>query len=573
MTFTREPLQIVEIVQPLCSRVFGTSPCLATGEKCFNTDVTCKYLAALDLTDEVVMRFVAPAANRWINDPLAFQPSTAIPALMAVDTAPTVLNVGSGNDDISPLGLRAVATVAIRDFPYNDVGFDPYLSSRSYDPMERGSFWTKWLVRNPYHTGYVMRIYDGYFGDALGDMIKREYSIEKIDASRSSVQITAKDILRKVTDTQVTCPPLSPGSLSAALTAVATTFEVAGAEVADYAASGWVRINSEIMSYTSVSLVGSNVSFSGVTRGQLNTTAAAHNQFDKVQRVVAYVAEPFTDIIYDLLTTWGGIPTGYITKADWDAEFAEWRSIYNFTAYLSDPVEVQKLVGELCQQGLANVWWDERVQKILLRAQRPNYSAATLTDAANIVADSAVIEENPKDRASQVYVYYGLRNPTLNVTDKFSFANGEAIIDVDKERQYGESKVKEIFCRWVNTSVIASTLGNAYLQRFKDVRKSITFNLDAKDIASVWTGDVLLISHFLDVDFYGATKSGAWLITSAETVSQGGVYRFVAEDNESAGLLWEWVADGNTDPIANTGCWVDADGTDGAGNLMPYRWI
>jgi len=573
MTFAREPLQVVEIVQPLCSRVFGTSPCLATGEKCFNTDASCKYLAALDLTDEVVMQFVYPAANRYLSDAGAFQPSNAIPALMAVDTAPTVLNVGAGNSDLSPLGLRAVATVAIKDFPYNDIGFDPYISSRSYDPMDRGSFWTKWLARNPYHTGYVLRIYDGYFGDALADMIKREYSIEKIDAARSSVQITAKDILRKVTDTQVTCPPLSAGSLALGITNSATSFNVAGAVITDYPATGWVRINSEIMAYTSVATSGSNLAFSGVTRGQLNTTASAHNQFDKVQRVVSYVSEPFTDIIYDLLTTWGAIPTSYITKADWDAEFNEWRALYTFTAYLSDPVEVQKLVGELCQQGLANVWWDERVQKILLRAQRPNYSAATLTEDANLIADSVVIEENPKDRASQVYVYYGLRNPTLSVTDKFSFSNGEAIIDVDKERQYGESKVKEIFCRWVNTSVIAATLGNAYLQRFRDVRKAITFNLDAKDISSVWTGDVLLVNHFLDVDIYGATKNGSWLITSAETVTQGGVYKFTAEDNESAGLLWEWVADGDTNPLMDTGCWVDADGTDGAGNVMPYRWI
>ena len=573
MTFAREPLQVVEIVQPLCSRVFGSAPCLATGEKCFNTDASCKYLSALDLTNEVVMQFVYPAANRYLSDAGAFQPSNAIPALMAVDTAPTVLNVGAGNSDLSPLGLRAVATVAIKDFPYNDVGYDPYLSSRSYDPMERGSFWTKWLARNPYHTGYVLRIYDGYFGDALADMIKREYSIEKIDAARSSVQITAKDILRKVTDTQVTCPPLSAGSLALGITNSATSFDVAGAVITDYPATGWMRINSEIMAYTSVATSGSNLAFSGVTRGQLNTTASAHNQFDKVQRVVSYVSEPFTDIIYDLLTTWGAIPTSYITKADWDAEFNEWRALYTFTAYLSDPVEVQKLVGELCQQGLANVWWDERVQKILLRAQRPNYSAATLTEDANLIADSVVIEENPKDRASQVYVYYGLRNPTLSVTDKFSFSNGEAIIDVDKERQYGESKVKEIFCRWVNTSVIAATLGNAYLQRFRDVRKAITFNLDAKDISSVWTGDVLLVNHFLDVDIYGATKNGSWLITSAETVTQGGVYKFTAEDNESAGLLWEWVADGDTDPIMDTGCWVDADGTDGAGNVMPYRWI
>jgi len=573
MTFAKEPITVVEIVQPLCSRVNGTAPCLATGDKCWNTDATCTYVTALDLTDEVVMRFVHPVSNRYSTAASAFQPSTAFPALMAVDTAPTVLNVGAGNENLSPLGLRAVATVAIKDFPYNDIGFDPYLSSRSYDPMTRGSFWSKWLARNPFHTGYVLRIYDGYFGDALSAMIKREYSIEKIDASRSSVKITAKDILRKVTDTEVSAPFLSPGSLSASLTAVAVTFQAAGAVLADYPATGWLRINSEIVAYTARAIVGSNVEFTGVTRGQLNTTAAAHSQYDVVQRVLAYVNEPFTDIIYDLLTVWGLVPTAYITKADWDDEFATWRPLYSFTAYIASPVQIQQLVGELCQQGLANVWWDERVQKILLRAQRPNYAAATLTQRDHLIADSVMIEESPNDRASQVYIYHGLRNPTLSVSDKFSFISAEAIIDVDKERQYGESKIKEIFCRWVNTSIIARTLGAAYLQRFKDVRKQITFNLAAKDIASVWTGDVLQIEHFMYVDFTGLEKVGQWLITSAETVEQGGVYRFVAEDNESAGLLWDWVDVSETGATIDVGCWVDAAGTDGAGNLIPFRWI
>ena len=63
MAFSTEPLQIVEVVQPLCSRTFGSAPCLATGTKCFNTDATCTFVTALDLTQSVVMRFVAPSAS------------------------------------------------------------------------------------------------------------------------------------------------------------------------------------------------------------------------------------------------------------------------------------------------------------------------------------------------------------------------------------------------------------------------------------------------------------------------------------------------------------------------------
>jgi len=571
MTFAREPLQVVEIIQPLCSRTFGTAPCLATGSRCWNTDETCKFITALDLTDQIVMRFVAPAANRTL--PSGFQPGTAIPALMSVDTSPTVLNVGAGNEDIQPLGLRAVAEVVIKDFPSNDVGFDPYLSTRTYDPVTRGSFWSKWLARNPYHVGYVLRVYDGYFGDDLSAMIKREYSIEKIDATRSQVRITAKDILRKVTDTKVTAPALSPGALSLSLFSGATSFQVAGATLDDYPASGLLRINNEIVSYTARALVSGNVEFTGVTRGLLGTVASGHNQFDRVQRVVSYVETPVSDIIYDLLTTWGGIPAAYIDKPAWDQEQAEWRELYKFTAYLTDPVEVQRLLGELCQQGLVNIWWDERVQKIIYRAQRPNFAPNTLTQEGHLVSDSVVIEERPERRASQVYVYYGLRTPISSLGDKASFAYAEAFIDVDKERQYGEPAVREIFCRWVNTAVIARTLASAYLLRFRDVRRYITFDLTAKDIASCWTGDVLQIKHFLRVDATGAELIQPWLITSAETVEQGHRYRFQGEDNESGGVLWEWVSDSDTRPSTEIGAWVDADGTDGAGNVLPFGWV
>ena len=240
MTFTREPLQVVEIVEKRCSRTFGVAPCTGAGEPCFKGDATCKSIAALDLSETYSSFFVPGNANRTLDS--GFQPGTALGSLKRVDTAPTVLNVGSGNENISPIGMRAVAVVDIDDHPYNDVGYDPHLSSRSYDPMARGSFWTKWLARNPYHVDYVLRIYDGYFGDELSQMIKREYFIDKVDHSRSSVRITAKDILRKVTDNKPKAPTLSPGVLALDISDSSASFQVAGAVLADYPADGWVKI-------------------------------------------------------------------------------------------------------------------------------------------------------------------------------------------------------------------------------------------------------------------------------------------------------------------------------------------
>lgn len=64
-TFAAKPIEIVEIIQPLCSRVFGASPCLATGDACWNTDQTCKYRSALDMSKTISLRFVATDVYEW----------------------------------------------------------------------------------------------------------------------------------------------------------------------------------------------------------------------------------------------------------------------------------------------------------------------------------------------------------------------------------------------------------------------------------------------------------------------------------------------------------------------------
>jgi len=607
MTFARRPIEMVEILQPLCSRVFGTSPCLAVGVECYNTDFTCKFRAALDLTDSLLLRFVKPMANIWldgVSDPFVtegddlfiteggeilgteaappYQPSLDIPALVSYSTAPTSLNVSGGSRDKSPLGYRAVANIRIKDFPWNDVDTDPYRADRTYDPIERGSFWTKWLARNPFHVGYTIRIYEGLEGDALADMIMREYVIDRIDHGKDGVNITAKDILSQITEGRLTAPQLSAGSLSVDIAIDATEFTVIGAVLADYPATGWVRIGDEILAYTGRALDGDDIDFTGVTRGQLGSEASTHSQFDVVQRVISYENEPFQDIIYDLLVTWGGIDPAFITLADWDEEFDIWRPTFSFTAYLTKPEEIQKLVGEVCLQAQANIWWDERVQKILLKAQRPDFVGVTLTDDANIIAGSYSMKEKPEERVSQVWVYYGLRNWADSADDKTKYARGAVFIDVDKQIQYGGNPaVREITARWIPTQLIANNLALAYLDRFKDVRREITFELGGQDGNIYWTGDAANVQHFLDVDIHGAPKVANWLITSAEAVMPNSRYRFIAEDNGSAGVLWEWVDEALTPAFADAtendkqtiGYWLDDDGNDADGTPRPFRWL
>lgn len=569
----REPLEIVRIIQPKCSRTFGVAPCNATGTKCYNTDKTCKFRAALDMTDTLTLDFVKPVANRTLDSATAYQPWRAIPSLAQVSTSPTVLNVAAGNDDYEALGARAVCDVSLRDHPHNDNGIDPYAGTRGFDQGAVGTFWGKWLARNPYHVGYTLQHFTGNMGDALASMVKREYSIDRVIVGRNGVQISAKDILRKITDTGVTAPALSNGALSLDMTIGATSFQAAGAALADYPATGWVCVDTEVIAYTARAIVAGNVEFTGLTRGALNTTAAAHTLGARVQRVLSYSNAAFQDVIYDLLTVWGGIAAGYIDKAAWDNEKTEWRSIYNFSRYIVAPVAISKLVGEVCQEAQSHIWWDERDQKIKLRAQRAVAAPYFLTDNANILEGSFAYEERPDMRASRVYVFYGLRNPTLSQNDRLSYENGEAYIDLLKEAQYGEAATKEIFCKWTSSSIIANSLAQSYQRRFADVRRYATFDLSSATAASLWTGDAALVRHFVDQDTDGQARLGQWLIISARAVDGGARFSFEAEDNESAGVLWEWIADSDTRPNTEVGAWVDENGTDGAGNELPFTWL
>jgi hypothetical protein len=599
MTFAARPIEVVEILQPLCSRTFGTSPCLATGDKCWNTARTCKFAVALDLSRSLSLRFVGHDVYEWQDNNInllaengdtltteadqpflidyLYQPALDIPALVGYQTAPTVLNVASGSRDKGPLGYRAVCNVSIKDFPWNDIGTDPYVSTRSYVPEQQGSFWTKWLARNPYHVGYTLNIYEGSIGQPLSAMTKREYVIEKIDHGKDGVSITAKDVLRKVTDTNLTAPYLSPGELSAPMTNTDTNCTVAGATLADYPAAGYLRINSELMEYANRhETTGGNIYFDGLTRGAGGTTAAAHGQNDRVQRVIYYNAEPFHEILYDLLVNWGGIPASYIDLTAWTAEKDTFRNDYNFTAFIAEPTKIDDLAGEVCLQALSNVWWDERIQQIVLKAMRPTPAPYLLTDDDAIVAGSLSFREKPEERASQTHVYYLQRTPIPSVTEKTNYSRVAVFIDVQKQIDYGgEPQIRELFCRFIPTQAIANAVSQTYLDRFSDVRREVTFDISAKDAAEIWTGSVVAIQHFLDVDFTGAPREGEWLITSAEVARNGLTYRFTAEDNEKGGTLWSWLDDSgndlNGDPQEYV--WLDNLGNDDLGNPLPYRWL
>ena len=185
MTLGRQPITIVEIDLPLCSRVYGSAPCTAAlaasfPAKCFNTRATCQdpanYLGSATQT----LRFAK-------NESGLPKGQTIFPALSSVSTRAAEINLSGIDPRTTALGKRARVTVALQDFAYHDTLTDPYQSERvsgaaqfsgvGYQPGDRGQFFAKLAARQPYYIGKPLRVKRGYVGDTVASMPAANYVI------------------------------------------------------------------------------------------------------------------------------------------------------------------------------------------------------------------------------------------------------------------------------------------------------------------------------------------------------------------------------------------------------------
>lgn len=553
-TVGREPIQIVEILQPICENVFGTAPCTATGTadtKCYNTRATCQDTVnyALDATP-LSLYF---AKGNVVDAGIAGTPYI-FPALVSVSTAPTRINLAGANPDASGLGNRAICNIVLADFQHSDRIVDPYVDGRSWNPLsaDRGSFWSRWFTRNKYRQNIQIKIYEGYSGQTLAQMNVRTFFLERATSPDASGRVTfqGKDILARLEARKAQAPIASPGLLYAGISAVATSIEVANAVEADYPATGTLRIDDELMTYTARATSANGITFTGVARGTDNTTAATHDVDAAVQECLRYTSQSIPTILEDLMTTYAGVASSWLDTAGWTTEVSTYLSFYNLTTIITEPTSVTQLVAEMQEQCLFNIWWDERDALVKLKAVRGvDEDPPTITDAANIIAGTFSIQEMPRQRVSQAWIYYNLED-YLNADQK-SFAPFKsqyvaADLDSETDELYGSASIRKIWSRWIDSDALAANSASKIVLRYVDVPSLITFEMDAKD-RSYWVGDTVKINHYLDVDQYGDRRVRQWTIVSAEETAPGEVIRYEAEDTTLYGVINYIMASGAAD--------------------------
>lgn len=387
---------------------------------------------------------------------------SGIPSIESVNFSPRNISLG-GN-----LGERSDLKVAFSDHRH-------IFQDESYNS---GTFFGKWRAR--YETKLIgKRIvwFQGDLGQTLGEMEARHFIVESTEGPTFDGRyiITAKDVLKLADGDRAQAPALSNGFLTTNISSSSTTATLSPSGIGDdeYPSSGYVAFGGEeICSFTRS---GDTLT---ISRAELGTTAQAHEAGDRIQVVLRYSGEDPGDIIRDLLINYAGVSESYIYQDAWRAETDSFLQRL-YTATIAEPTSVNKLVSEIIEQSALAVWWDAEEQLIRLQVLRPIATDVTTFDQDNIIEGSLQINEQPSKRISQVWTYFGQRNPLLPLDEKNNFRSVEISADLDSESDYGTAKIKKIFSRWIpfGARSVAARVNSIQLGRFVDPPRKFKFSL------------------------------------------------------------------------------------------------
>lgn len=501
----RDIAQVVEIDIDRCTLTFGEGACPAVlsasnPRKCYNTYATCPVRDAYVKTTQT-LKFVVPS--------FPVKGDNYFPCIKDIGGRDQTVNIAGFNPDIGGLGQRASIKIKMSDFPYRDVLTDKYWEERitggaqidepGYDPLDRGSFWTKFKARNPNFATRALRVKEGYHNNGSIVVTKtRNYVITEIDGPDNSgdFTITAKDILALADDDRAKAPVVSRGRLVADINETETEFKIPSGLGVEYPESGFLVVGSEIMQFTR-----SGFTFT-VIRGQMGTEAQRHSIDDTVQVCFRANNRRADVVIYDLLINYANIPAAWIPYSEWEAEFDRWGATMILNATVCQPTGVAELLSEINQLGIT-LWWADVDQKIRLRLNRPSEVAIKEISDRNNVMDLRRIE-NDKERATRFNFFSKQIDPTKGLS-KGNFKRSYLNIALDEENPnfFGQSLTKEIYTRWLNqgNDAAAKIITGRLLNRYKRAPVTFDITLDAKD--DLQLADVITVNSYAATDDTG----------------------------------------------------------------------
>ena len=479
-------VSFIELDLLKCSNTYGLAPCTASvgvtgSEKCFNCRATCQDPLNIVEASETV-RFSKPSSN--VRYDLNASPNITIPNIQSIGFTPAVVDLSGG------LGVRSTLSVSFQDSrsPDTDASGDPYVNERSYDPYTVGTYFGKFRARYPFIRGRAIRWIQGTDDQLIADMETRSFIVDSVAGPSlgGTFTIKAKDVLKLADGDRSRAPTVAGVSLGSAITSGFTGNVSVGTNgTTPLVGYSWLALsNAESVAFTVVDANTINIT----ARGQLSSESVAHESGAAVQPILYYAPQNPADILHDLLTTWAGIDPAYVPLAEWQQESDDFIN-RGYSGYIAQPTAVKQLLEELIAQTGSFIWWDAAADNpaapdgrgfIRWRVlKRPPESSALYDDSA-ILRGSFNSRDNYPARVSRCFVYFGQRNPLLDLTDTDNYSTTVLRQEIESEVNFENVPAyKTVFSRWI-ASVSRGTaerLGDLILQRLSIPPRKIGFRL------------------------------------------------------------------------------------------------
>lgn len=437
---------------------------------------------------EEVLRFTAPSEDAG-ERPGELDYVRTIPALEGLSITPTVLAPGES------LGSREKVTITLRDCLYPFGG----------TAVETGTLWGKIRARYPSLRGRPLIVRRGEVGQDFSSMETRTYYVDSLGYNGSeSVTLTAKDPLKLLDGDRSVAPFANTGRLAGAIDDNDTAFvlEPAGVGTAEYRTAGLATIGgNEIVEYTRS---GDTVTL--VQRALYFTEAVDHEADSSFQEVLEFNTgsgfemneDDFNDvgllvpagrtfdgglpaeIVAYLMVKYAKVPPELIPLAEWYTETTG----RTYRAPIAQPEGVRKLIDEMIQQGGLTVWYDVTAAQIRLRSLL-SVSGVTPFNTSRIMEGTFSSKDQEDKRASQVWCYWGMRNPLRKLDERDNFRGAQVNLasteypgDFDED---DNQSIRTLFGRWTHTQANAEFVCRLMLARYADPPRQFQFGIYRAD--------------------------------------------------------------------------------------------
>lgn len=512
----KQRIDVATIHYERCALAFGEASsvgtCTASGEPCFQGWETCR-----DRDNYAPEDFPVTVCTPMPNMPAGF-----LPFLDSVDHRPTEPDPEQG------LGKRGSITLRFFDAPHDDVGIDPYVDVRAYNPIQRGTFWTKMRARFPFYQQRLVEWWGGYVHDSfdLDNLQKRTFIIEDFDGFGSgSPQMVAKDPIKLADDDRSQYPIRSRGQLGEALndSTVYTTLDVTTGSVDEYDIESWepvgvVRIGNECFSYTGIdkAIFPGGVRLTGVTIGPpapYVTIRESHSIGDLVQKCAYFHQMTPPEVYQVLLVDGANIDPAYIPYAEWVEENTTWLAGLRLTRLVTEPEGVAKGIGEIIPQASTwAIWYDDEAALIRYRVNRPvdiDEPVLTINDDDNIVAGTVFAQDENDRLLNEVYIAFDQRDPTKKADDVSNYRTGIVNIRQPSQsvREYGMRKSQSMYARWspAGNRAELDNLAGRLLSNRSTVPIRVEFQVERKD-DGVRLGEFIDLTTAAILDAFGGLR-------------------------------------------------------------------